>query len=736
MKRIGLLILLLIFTTASRAQNRIMLVGDSVTRGLGSTDETGFRQALYDSLLSVSYPFEFVGSAGTTPLLGHFRSGIEISDLYDEFGGTGDFDIDPEMDLWKPNVLLIHIGTNDMSTYTGIGPYTYDGGETFASNRVTGHLAYLLAKLLKWKDGERGDCVRRIYVSKIIPKLAYMGRVEEFNAIIDSIHAHSESGRIPLIPPGSFRIVDHFSTFDVETMMRLDGVHPNDTGYEHMAGIYFHAMKRMPFSLVRVSPDPAYGVAGQLLSDTLKVRALDAYGDGVPDVDVRFEVTSGEASLLEDQPVSTNPLGIAVGRVQLGMPGTSFASVISEGLIDSLITFEIIAAEGLLASGHVTYYQGDVPVPDVTVKWSEGEGVVDTTDGEGRFMLAPLPYHGKITIQPSKVRDDDGVRDAILSYDAALVARASMGLENLSAMQSLAADADGNGSISLFDAAQIARYAVGLSSEITGRVAEWVFKPDSVIHPDLVSNLYDQDFEAILLGDLHGGWSDLDLMEKPKASAPGVRIESPKTEDSWVIFPVVLDRSGILGIDMTIRIDAKDLVPIDAVSATGDQDTHLLCREMGRNQFRLGMYGIDAFPQGTIIMIRCCAVDAWTEASVTLEDVVLNDVQVEDQRFVFSAENHAAIPAILTLYSNYPNPFNSGTVFRYRLPEKSNLTLTVYNAMGQRVAILWNGEQIPGEHEMVWDGRDDRGRHCSSGSYILLLETERANRSIRMEILR
>ena len=102
MKGIKLLIVIFLFGCAasSISQNRIMLVGDSITRGLGSTDELGFRDALYDSLLSVSYPFSFVGGSGTEPFLGHFKGGIHVSDLYDGPGGTGDFNNDGHMDLF------------------------------------------------------------------------------------------------------------------------------------------------------------------------------------------------------------------------------------------------------------------------------------------------------------------------------------------------------------------------------------------------------------------------------------------------------------------------------------------------------------------------------------------------------------------------------------------------------------------------------------------------------------
>ena len=69
-------------------------------------------------------------------------------------------------------------------------------------------------------------------------------------------------------------------------------------------------------------------------------------------------------------------------------------------------------------------------------------------------------------------------------------------------------------------------------------------------------------------------------------------------------------------------------------------------------------------------------------------------------------------PQEFRLEQNYPNPFNPSTTIRYGLPIRSQVTLTVFNMLGQQVALLQNGEMEAGYHEAQFDGKS-----LSSGVY-------------------
>jgi len=54
------------------------------------------------------------------------------------------------------------------------------------------------------------------------------------------------------------------------------------------------------------------------------------------------------------------------------------------------------------------------------------------------------------------------------------------------------------------------------------------------------------------------------------------------------------------------------------------------------------------------------------------------------------------------LEQNFPNPFNGATTIRYGLPGRTAVSLAVYSILGQRVAVLVDGIQEPGTHEVVF----------------------------------
>ncbi len=80
-------------------------------------------------------------------------------------------------------------------------------------------------------------------------------------------------------------------------------------------------------------------------------------------------------------------------------------------------------------------------------------------------------------------------------------------------------------------------------------------------------------------------------------------------------------------------------------------------------------------------------------------------------------ETESFIPEEISLHQNYPNPFNPKTIISFTLPESMPVKLSVFNVVGQPVAVLSEGTLSEGEHEFEWDATG-----LPSGMYIYQLE--------------
>ena len=85
---------------------------------------------------------------------------------------------------------------------------------------------------------------------------------------------------------------------------------------------------------------------------------------------------------------------------------------------------------------------------------------------------------------------------------------------------------------------------------------------------------------------------------------------------------------------------------------------------------------------------------------------------------VGAGETAQDAPAVFSLAQNFPNPFNPETVIRYSIPSTSEVTLAIYNTLGERVAVLVSGVQGRGSHDVRFDGSS-----LASGVYFYRLQS-------------
>ncbi|HLG31817.1 MAG TPA: choice-of-anchor D domain-containing protein [Ignavibacteriaceae bacterium] len=108
---------------------------------------------------------------------------------------------------------------------------------------------------------------------------------------------------------------------------------------------------------------------------------------------------------------------------------------------------------------------------------------------------------------------------------------------------------------------------------------------------------------------------------------------------------------------------------------------------------------------------------------VTLDKLIL--VNVNRQKLMkIKVEiiygNPPSLPLDYILFQNYPNPFNPSTIIEFSLPEDAaNVKLSIYNALGEKVADLVNASLTAGKYQYQWNAKN-----AATGMYIYELRTE------------
>jgi hypothetical protein len=110
---------------------------------------------------------------------------------------------------------------------------------------------------------------------------------------------------------------------------------------------------------------------------------------------------------------------------------------------------------------------------------------------------------------------------------------------------------------------------------------------------------------------------------------------------------------------------------------------------------------------------------------------VIDDIEIQRQN-----AGDDFLPDYFHLAQNYPNPFNSTTTITYSLPEKSLVSLKVYDILGREITTLKEEEQEAGEKFAIWDGSNKNGQITASGLYIYRLTAGGTEIAKKMVFLR
>ncbi|MBK8465613.1 MAG: M36 family metallopeptidase [Chloracidobacterium sp.] len=285
-------------------------------------------------------------------------------------------------------------------------------------------------------------------------------------------------------------------------------------------------------------------------------------------------------------------------------------------------------------SGTVTYGNA-IPaatrfVSDVLLSGVGSPNVSATTGSNGTYSLSGFGA-GSYTITPSKTGAANG---SISSFDAARISQHTTGGAPLTGNQLVVADVSGNGVVSSFDSAQLARYIV--SSPPFGTTGNWIFNPASSTHVSVNSNISDENYSALLMGEVSGNWVNVARSENEVVRMDRIAVSAPTLvtpDDKEVLIPVNISgitNKGIIAYEFDLRYDPSVIQPqTNAVDVAGTNSRGLTAvvnaEEAGL--LRVAAYGpMPIESDGVLLNLRFTALGVNGSVSpLTWERIMFNE---------------------------------------------------------------------------------------------------------------
>ncbi len=209
-----------IFPNAILAQQKIMPLGNSITEGVGSTTEAGYRRPLFDLLTNASVAFDFVGG------LQHGNGSLPDKNHEGHAGfRTNELQVANYLNANPADVILLEIGTNDISFNE-------------SASQVRDDISAILDAI------EAARPAARTYLSTVIPRKDNNARqttTQNLNNLLPALAQSKVAAGQDVV------LVDLAAQFlanpNWDTELMDDDKHPNDNGYALMAQEFFNAIQ-------------------------------------------------------------------------------------------------------------------------------------------------------------------------------------------------------------------------------------------------------------------------------------------------------------------------------------------------------------------------------------------------------------------------------------------------------------------------------------------------------------
>ncbi len=336
------------FILPSAAVVRIMPLGDSITEGSASNvvpDNSdywvSYRKALWDQLTAAGYDIDFVGTLSSGDMISNFDPDHE------GHGGWSDDDIvygNPsntaagKLADWladqQPDIVLLHIGTNDLQTNADAVEAILDEIDAYSPD-----VWVVLARIIN------RSCIFTL-CSQSATTTAYNNNVEAM--ALDRMNNPANSDRIVIVDMEDGAGIDYHGVPDGDMANNL---HPFATGYAKMADLWFAAlMEILPYA--NAGPD-------QIVFDEITLDGSLSDPGGTPLSSYQWQLQHREDPAFDRTANGVNPI---VSDLKKGFYDVTLTVTDDEG--KSAVDNMFFSATGLKGDFD---FDGDVDQDDLSV---------------------------------------------------------------------------------------------------------------------------------------------------------------------------------------------------------------------------------------------------------------------------------------------------------------------------------------------------------------------------------
>ena len=320
-----------------------------------------------------------------------------------------------------------------------------------------------------------------------------------------------------------------------------------------------------------------------------------------------------------------------------------------------------------------------------------GQAGQTKTDASGNYTFTNI-LAGDYTIVPVFRQKAAGFNPV----DALYILRNYIGLYSFpDALKQKAADVNANGDITPFDALLVDQRFVQLLKTFAPafRSSDWVYQDDTL---KLDHNLT-YDFKALSVGDVDGSNLCFGCKEMYSELMPYGNLNA--NPGQMIDIPIVITKDVNLGaIGLNVMFSNTDVKVYDVES-----NVKGLISSVSDNEIHLGWASVEgqSFNMGENVAVLKCMI---TNANYNADGLftIGSESVLSDKEANMINVNTIGMPKLQKQqtspfsFSSYPNPFSSETTISYYLPQAGNVSVVVYDVLGNEITTLINTTQEQG----------------------------------------